>query len=248
MAELAQTSKYDVAARTMPTYRELALKMREVARARGEWAGIPMPVSGLPMHLEKKYPIRYGCVDQPVGGDWNPEETPADESGAVVVNSWWSSRLRAIVHVVKDKDGKRYGCPEANNQGDKIIGTIGASIVWPLEAEAKAIQKLAELISNHAFLQYMLTGSFIESSKRSGVFYVFRKLRPTLALRAGPDGAMRMLCGLCLHPIGYYAGTWAGVMTPTDDVIAHVCMMRGDEPKFWANANQHPPQRPEAGI
>lgn len=238
------TAAYDVAARRLPTYRELALKLREVARERGEWAGIPVPVSGLPMHLEKKYPIRYGCVEEPV----RTEDT-SDQNGTLrIVNHWWSRRLHGIVHVIRDEAGKSTAYLEASNQGDKIIGTIAASIVWPLEAEAKAIQKLAELIPNHAFLQYMLTGSFIESSKRSGIYYVFRKLRPTLALTADKKGEMKMLCGLCLHPVGYYAGTWAGVMTPTDDVIAHLVMMRGDEPKFWANANQHPPERPEAGI
>jgi hypothetical protein len=56
------------------------------------------------------------------------------------------------------------------------------------------------------------------------------------------------LCALCLHPIGYYADTWAGVMCPTDEVIAHLVLMRGSEEKFWANANQHPLDRPAAGL
>ena len=43
--------------------------------------------------------------------------------------------------------------------------------------------------------------------------------------------------------IGYYGNTWAGVMCPTDEVIAHLLMMRGSEEKFWANANQHPIDR-----
>ena len=34
----------------------------------------------------------------------------------------------------------------------------------------------------------------------------------------------------------------------TDEVIAHLLMMRGSEEKFWANANQHPVDRPAAGI
>jgi hypothetical protein len=55
-------------------------------------------------------------------------------------------------------------------------------------------------------------------------------------------------CTLCLHPIGYYANSWAGAMCPTDDVIAHLMMMRADEPMFWRKANQHPPHRPEAGL
>ena len=37
-------------------------------------------------------------------------------------------------------------------------------------------------------------------------------------------------------------------MCPTDEVIAHLLMMRGSEEKFWANANQHPIDHPNAGV
>jgi hypothetical protein len=37
-------------------------------------------------------------------------------------------------------------------------------------------------------------------------------------------------------------------MCPTDDVIAHLALMRGDEAMFWRRCNQHPPYRPEAGL
>jgi hypothetical protein len=86
---------------------------------------------------------------------------------------------------------------------------------------------------------YLLTGHFSEVSKRSQLTYLFRKGRPTIVLRESDDGAYA-LCALCLHPIGYYGDTWAGVMCPTDEVLAHLLMMRGSEEKFWANANQHP--------
>lgn len=58
----------------------------------------------------------------------------------------------------------------------------------------------------------------------------------------------RILCALCLHPIAYYSKSWAGAMTPTDDVCAHLMMMRSDEHLFWRRANQHAPWRPEAGL
>ena len=57
-----------------------------------------------------------------------------------------------------------------------------------------------------------------------------------------------MLCAPCLHPIAYYDGSWAGAMCPTDDVIAHLALMRGDEHMFWRRANQHAPWRREAGV
>ena len=59
---------------------------------------------------------------------------------------------------------------------------------------------------------------------------------------------MRILACLCLHPIAYYADSWAGAMCPTDDVIAHLMLMRGDEPMFWRRSNQHAPTRPEAAL
>ena len=77
--------------------------------------------------------------------------------------------------------------------------------------------------------------------------YLFRKGRPTVALREVEEGSYP-LCALCLHPIGYYGETWAGVMCPTDEVIAHLLMMRGSEEKYWANANQHPVDHPAAGV
>jgi len=105
------------------------------------------------------------------------------------------------------------------------------------------------MLRHRQFKQYLLTGSFLETSERSGVTYVFRKLRPTLALSArSSDGTMKILCGLCMHPIGYYDGTWAGAMCPTDDVVAHLALMRGDEKMFWRRCNQHPSYQPACGI
>jgi hypothetical protein len=124
---------------------------------------------------------------------------------------------------------------------------LDAAAVWPIEAEEKAIQKLATLIDRNSFELYCLTGHFPEESKRSHVTYLFRKGRPTIALRLGDEGGYP-LCALCLHPIGYYGDTWAGVMCPTDEVIAHLLMMRACEEKFWANANQHPIDHPSAGV
>ncbi len=86
-----------------------------------------------------------------------------------------------------------------------------------------------------------------EVSKRSQLTYLFRRSRPTIVMRETEEWT-RVLCALCLHPIGYYSDSWAGVMCPTDEVIAHLLMMRGCEEKYWANANQHPSNHPAAGI
>jgi hypothetical protein len=37
-------------------------------------------------------------------------------------------------------------------------------------------------------------------------------------------------------------------MCPTDDVIAHLMLMRGDEAMFWRRCNQHAAHLPEAGL
>jgi hypothetical protein len=124
---------------------------------------------------------------------------------------------------------------------------LDAAAAWPLEAEQRAQKKLASLIPEDLFELYLLTGHFPEISKRSQVTYLFRKGRPTIAFRQFDDVTI-LLCALCLHPIGYYGDSWAGVMCPTDEVIAHLLMMRGSEEKFWANANQHPLDRPTAGL
>ncbi len=79
------------------------------------------------------------------------------------------------------------------------------------------------------------------------MIYVFRRLRPTLAL-SGRTGSVMVLCALCQHPIAYYDNSWAGAMTPTDDVLAHLMLMRGDEAMLWKRSNQHHPARPEAGL
>ena len=83
-----------------------------------------------------------------------------------------------------------------------------------------AVHQVADRINLQRLLQRMI--------------YLFRKGRPTIALRQDED-VNYALCALCLHPIGYYGDTWAGVMCPTDEVIAHLLMMRGSEEKFWAN-------------
>lgn len=39
---------------------------------------------------------------------------------------------------------------------------------------------------------------------------------------------MRIVACLCMHPIGYYADSWAGALCPTDDVITHLLLMRSE--------------------
>jgi hypothetical protein len=117
-------------------------------------------------------------------------------------------------------------------------------------AEFKALDSLKQRVNEHQFNCYVLSGMFIEKSKRSGVYYYFRKGLPTLAI--SHNGAYantgKVLCALCLHPMGYYQGTHVGLMTPTDEVIAHLLMMRADEHKYWAKSGQWAAEDTRSGV
>ena len=133
------------------------------------------------------------------------------------------------------------------------LHTLGASDAWDVEAEAKARVKLRGMLSERQWRHYDLTGTFLETSKRSGVMYMFRRSRPTIALTLrGRDGKtaewVRCLAVLCMHPIGYYQRTWAGCLVPSDDVIAHLLLCRHDEAGYWGQCNQHGSTSPEAGL
>ena len=216
--------------------------LRKIAGIRKEWAGIPMPLSDMNLVIESTYPKAVELMA--LGKKIEPDP---DDEDATIRNRFWSWSRRCNI-VVWEQNGKiEWGPKGAPNHLGLELDTLNASDAWGIEQEAAAIQTLAALLRHRQFKQYMLTGMFMEASARSGVHYLFRKLRPTIAITTRGTGS-RILCALCLHPIGYYAGSWAGAMTPTDDVIAHLMLMRGDEHMFWRRANQHPPYAREAGI
>lgn len=219
--------------------------MRKIAAERGDWAGIPMLMTGNPLVVEPTYP---GVADLMAYRQEEPKADPDEYYlGWNIRNQWWSRRRRQMV-VIFEKDGKiTFGVEGLHNNFAKMMNTLGASDAWGIEQEKNAIDTLGGLVRHRQFKQYLLTGTFMEQSKRSGLHYMFRRLRPTLAFSA-TTGTMRCLAALCLHPIAYYEDSWAGSMCPTDDVIAHLMLMRGDEHMFWKRANQHPSYRPEAGV
>lgn len=115
------------------------------------------------------------------------------------------------------------------------------------DAELRAMESLKGRVNKTQWGTYVLNGVFGEKSKRSGVHYLFRKGRPTLAIRADDDGS-RILAALCVHPHGFYAGSHVGLMVPTDEVIAHLLMMRADERRYWAKCGQWPAHDPRSGL
>lgn len=235
----------------------LAQASRHIAEAHLEhqdWSGIPMPVMGLNLVLEPRYKHKAlsefrwkECYDEHGVRQPAEEPPPPKPSEFKRVNFWWNSSYQLTIVVLKNKEGQAYVGVEFDDRLAFTIRTLEAASVWPMEAEERAMKKLASLISTDVFELYVLTGHFTELSRRSKLTYLFRKGRPTIALRQEEE-SYYPLCALCLHPIGYYGATWAGVMCPTDEVVAHLLMMRGSEEKYWANANQHPLDHPAAGI
>lgn len=210
-----------------------------IADRSGEWCGLPMPLNDARLVVEPSHPASklYATL-----GKQEPQDP------ATLVNVWYSHARRCDIYVWREPDGRLdWGAVPAIHHADKEFSTMACSVAWSLESENKALELLRSLIPAHLWKMYYLTGMFPETSGRSGVSYLFRRLRPTVALRPASDG-MKILAALCLHPIGYYADTWAGSMCPTDDVIAHLLLMRADEPFFWKRANQIAPHRSEAGL
>lgn len=235
-----------------------------------EWQGIPVPVPGLPLRLHDRHFMADRVNDFQRNLDaamLSAEEIEIKcrdsdmEEGWHLRNSFYVSRIGKRCNIYQH-DGKivnmsHWESPDRSMDRLNLwLQTVGASDGWDHDAERRARSKLRGMVTARAYRHYDLTGSFFETSPRSGLTYVFRRLRPTIVLSPRPSEAMRKrgdenmrcLCVLCLHPIGYYEGTWAGCMVPTDDVIAHLSLMRGDEAHYWGQANQHAPSSPEAGL
>ncbi len=248
-SQFAQTAPLPSARQPADEWQRLRETINGVASAAGEWAGAPMPIDGIPLVMEKRYPfpgLNGQCFGKIVG-----KEDERTESDPIVINSWYCDKHNARVYIVQDSDGKRRHVmvPEfGGSRLDLAVRTLGAVMAWGDDTEGHALEKLRSMITAHAFKCYTFTGGFLETSKRSGVTYFFRRLRPTIALKEQPGIGMKTMAVLCLHPLGYYEGTFAGVMCPTDDVIAHLTLMRGAEPLFWRKANNHPSWKASSGL
>lgn len=261
MTELEQAQKLSDELGPM-TWGQAHEMLRRGAEYIDEYCGIPTPLPDVRLRLEKRYPYQ-GLADIYDGGGDKPD------GGAVtyrVRNSWYSRTALGLggwVYLVHEVEPvtklqsrvKLVFVPSVRSAAERLtywMATAGAHNAWGVEAEVKANMKLQSLLPEHQYKMYFLCNGFFEASKRSGITYFFRKLRPTVALvpmdRADENKPMKVLATLCLHPIGYYEGTWAGAMCPTDDVIAHLLMMRSDEVDFWRQANHHPLDAPEAGL
>lgn len=168
-------------------------------------------------------------------------------------NHWWSDRHQGYVCIQQSsKTGKcRVQILKAKDDTLRTtlwINTYCAADAYAIEHEEKALSKLKGHVSEKQYHRYVLTGTLMERSKKSGVVYIFRRLRPTLALREDERGNYRYLAALCHHAVAYYQVSWAGALVPTDDVMSHLLFMRGDEHGFWKRSTQHPANAPQANF
>jgi hypothetical protein len=237
------------------TYDQISRYIAQSSIENEDWSGMPVPVIGLKLVIEPRYKHK-GLSDFQWDQYYDQDglrhvvekERRPKPSEFRTINSWWNAAYQTDIAVLQDKQGRAQLGLRLESRLSFTLRTLQAAAVWPVEAEQKSQRRLATLIPADMFDLYLLTGHFAETSKRSHLTYLFRRGRPTIVYREIEEESIYPLCALCLHPIGYYADSWAGVMCPTDEVIAHLLMMRGSEEKFWANANQHPLDHPAAGL
>ena len=180
-------------------------------------------------------------------------------------NHWFSKRLNALVVIEKNMvTGKarariyRMEDSDARDESYKAqmyFNTYEAAGVYNLKSEMRAMELLRSKTTEEQYVKYVTTGMLIEQSKKSGLHYIFRRLRPTLVFRKTPgdpekktDDTYKYITALCAHPVGYYGFSWAGVQTPTDDIVSHLLYMRGDEYRFWKKSSKHPRKNMQADF
>ena len=167
-------------------------------------------------------------------------------------NSWWSPRHQGYISIIQSSKTKKCRVRILKAKDDTLrttlwINTYCAADAYEIEHEEKALSKLKGHVTERQYHRYVLTGTLMERSKRSGIVYIFRRLRPTLAFRQEGDD-YRYLAALCHHAVAYYQVSWAGALVPTDDLMSHLLFMRGDEHGFWKRSTQHPAHAPQAAF
>ena len=120
-----------------------------------------------------------------------------------------------------------------------------------LEAEEKAHELLKKHTTDYQYAMYKLTGTLIHDSEVSSTSYLIRRGFPTLVYDVEEhkgEISLRFKLGLCAHAGGYHPGTFAGILCPTDNVVAHLLMLRADEDAFWKLSNIHLPISSRLGL
>ena len=216
--------------------------INRLAVRRGEYAGAAIPMKGHTMIVANDR-LLLSRLTQILN-----RKRPDPEDRWTVKNRW--QRTTAYATVIWEKDGVRE--TTVSNFWTERLGLLSASIsarraVLP-EAELNAMTRLFDYLDVDAKRDYILSGVIPEIG-RSGTTYFLRKGLPTLAfLPNRGDVDHRTAVVLCTHPLGYYTATHTGLMPPSDEVLAHLLMIRADEHYFWRKANQLPITDPRAAV
>ncbi len=245
-------------------YKEGTAQIDELVSESGFLCGLPIAFFLCPETVQFSIPFIKSLVIG-LGGEipktFEPPEKKKEEGDWVLHTEWntsqpWKGQYGTVVVWRNKNTGKfkKSFYPELlwqtriEMQGRTMANLLGYGIE---EAEIQARKKLESMLSPDQRRALLLCDSFCEQGK-SGVVYWIRKNRPTIALRrdekSKEDGKATPLCALCLHPLGWYKYSFAGIMTPSDDMIAHLLMIRGNEHFFWRKANQHQLDKPMAGV
>ena len=241
------------------TWEGLRWGTAQLCEQRGWYHGCPMPNA---FNFGHRLIVAKGA---PLGGDGtlsfekSPEvrvchASDVDEAVDVpnLVNRWTPTPVE--VQVYRDSKGTfTLQMPSAHIRLRMHLDTmIARGGAVDARTELTAMESLCAKLRPSQWDSYVLTGAFPETSARSGVTYILRKGLPTIALRLvqRPEGGEQrhFLACLCLHPMAYYENTWAGSQPPTDEVIAHLMLIRANEHFFWKKAGQHPITDPRAAI
>lgn len=234
------------------------------------YCGAPLPVDGLTVVVATRDPLLafFGQMNQAVAADRG--QLPIIECEGVEYfcrNHWQSSRpylgryWRVKIGWRIRADGstevQHFAVPQ-DRVNTRLVMEMDshaarATSCGIVKAEERARQLLRPRLNRFQWECYILCDSFMEISRRSGVIYLLRRNRPTIAFRPQEEDrkngrSLNPLCALCLHPLGYYASTWTGAYTPSDELIAILDFIRCDEKYFWRKANQIPIEWPEAGL
>lgn len=249
------------AADTGVTWESLRAYVHVLAKARGWHHGVPIMSSTDPT---RKVVLAKGCPLSDTHGHGVPvgfgsemhvcSDSDVDEAapGPVFVNEWHQRPK----HVFSYREAGKYRVvtmDESQERFKVLVDSIlcGAGAV-DADAEITAMASLFRRINSNQREAYLLVGAFPETSKRSGISYILRKGKPTIAMRCTPvpEGGERrhFLAALCHHCLGYYSGTHVGVCPPSDEVLSTLLLIRGDEHALWKRSEQHGINDPLAGI
>ncbi len=221
------------------TWDQLAGRMNDIAEKYGCEYGIPIPS----MYKPERRMITARNV--PLGGlPYHATELEEEFTDQIKIRNSWSAQGDKQILVI-EAEGKSiaFTSYEAGRRMRKLLDTSLMRDGTPqtAEAELRAMDSLKKRIKQRQWTSYVLSGIFLERSPRSDLHYFFRKGYPTLVLSYHGEcykESGRVIGALCLHPIGFFQGTYCGLMCPTDEVICHLLLMRADEHLYWRSCGQ----------